>query len=480
MAVPILAGPTTTGHLRAESIGLPQVLFQAITHMGPAAAVAFSLLIGFSFAGPAMPLSVVITLVVVLLIANSVGQMARHIPAAGGVYAYASHSVGAAIGFVVGWCDVLLELVVAPAISIILGIVIEGALKSAGINAPWWIWTTILLLASAVLNYRGIRVATNAGVIFGILELLVFLLLAIYMIVKAGSANTWQVFNPAHSLEGSWSGVFKGVVFSILAFQGFECAAPLGEEARNPRRTITQATLLSALVVGIFYFICSYAAVVGWGFGDMHAYATNANPWQELGMRFWGAGWILVLLALLNSTLGNANGGVTAATRLIYAMGRVGALPRFFAHTHPRFLTPDIAVLAQLILGVVVALGLGLWLGAFPAFAVLGTILTVLIILVYIVICCGTMAYYLRIHRGEFNLLLHAIFPIAGAVILFAPLYFEFVPAPPAPIQQANWFAVGWVLVGIGLVIFLIRRQPRALKDASKIFVQAPEPEPKA
>ena len=71
-------------HLREHSIGFAQVLFQSITHMAPAAAVAFSLLVGFGFAGPVLPLSVIFALAVGLLIANSVGQLAKQMPSAGG------------------------------------------------------------------------------------------------------------------------------------------------------------------------------------------------------------------------------------------------------------------------------------------------------------------------------------------------------------------------------------------------------------
>jgi amino acid transporter len=299
----------------------------------------------------------------------------------------------------------------------------------------------------------------------------VFLALSFFMIFKAGSANTLQVFNPAHA-QGQWSGVFKGVVYSILAFQGFECAAPLGEEARNPRRTIVQATLFSALIVGVFYFICSYAAVVGWGFDKMASYATNSNPWQVLAMRFWGIGWILILLALLNSALGNASGGYTAATRVVFAMGRVGALPRGLARTHPTYRTPDAAVAFQLVFSLLVVLALGLWLGPFPAFEIVGTVLTVLVIVVYIIVCCGSVAYYLQKHRPEFNAFLHGIFPILASLILLAPLYFQFIPVPPSPIEQANYFAVGWIGVGIILMVVLMRFRPQALRDAGAIFVQ--------
>ena len=457
--------------LAAGSIGLPQALFQAITHMGPGAAVAFSLLIGFTFAGPVMPFSVLITIVVALLIANSIGQMARHVPAAGGVYAYAAHGAGSALGFLVGWFDVLLELIVPAGITLVLGIIVQSAFASAGINAPWWIWTVAMLLISAFLNYRGVRLSTNFGVFFGIFELVVFLALAIFMIAKGGSANTFQVFNPAHA-QGGWSGVFKGVVYSILAFQGFECAAPLGEEARNPRRTIVQATLLSALLIGIFYFICSYAAVIGWGFDKMASYATNSNPWQVLAMRFWGIGWLLILLALLNSALGNASGGYIAATRIVFAMGRVGALPRILGRTHPTYHTPDAAVIFQLIFSLALVLGLGLWLGPFPAFEVVGTVLTVLVIVVYGIVCLGSVAYYLQKHRPEFNVILHGVFPILATLILVAPLYFQFIPTPPSPIEQANFFALGWMVVGIILMVVLARFRPRALRDAGAIFVQ--------
>lgn len=457
--------------LASGSIGLPQALFQAITHMGPGAAVAFSLLIGFTFAGPVMPFSVLITIVVVLLIANSVGQMARHVPAAGGVYAYAANGAGSALGFLVGWFDVLLELIVPAGITLVLGIIVQDAFGSAGVNAPWWIWTVLMLLISGFLNYRGIRVATNFGVFFGIFELVVFLALAFFMIAKAGSANTFQVFNPAHA-QGGWSGVFKGVVYSILAFQGFECAAPLGEEARDPRRTIVRATLLSGLLIGIFYFVCSYAAVVGWGFDKMGSYATNANPWQVLAMRFWGIGWLLILLALLNSALGNASGGFTAATRVVFAMGRVHALPRVLARTHATHRTPYVAILFQLVFSLALTLGLGLTLGPFPAFEIVGTVLTVLVIVVYIIVCCGSVAYYLQKQRPEFNALLHGVFPIAGSLVLLAPLYFQFIPTPPSPIEQANFFALGWIGVGIILMVVLARFRPRALRDAAAIFVQ--------
>ena len=81
-------------HLRESSIGLPQTLFQSITHMAPGAAIAFSILFSVGFAGPALPLSVLLALAACLLVASSIGQLAKHIPSAGGLYSYVTKALG--------------------------------------------------------------------------------------------------------------------------------------------------------------------------------------------------------------------------------------------------------------------------------------------------------------------------------------------------------------------------------------------------
>lgn len=74
--------------LAREAIGLREVFFQSVTHMAPAAAVAFSIIVGANFASGAPPLSVEFALVGCLLVAISIGQLAKHLPSAGGSYTY--------------------------------------------------------------------------------------------------------------------------------------------------------------------------------------------------------------------------------------------------------------------------------------------------------------------------------------------------------------------------------------------------------
>ena len=84
---------TPTPGLAREAIGLREVLFQDITHMVPAAAVAFSIIVGANFAAGALPLSVLFALVGCLLVAVSIGQLARRLPSAGGFYTYAARGL---------------------------------------------------------------------------------------------------------------------------------------------------------------------------------------------------------------------------------------------------------------------------------------------------------------------------------------------------------------------------------------------------
>jgi amino acid transporter len=96
---PTLAGSPPPGNQLARgAIGLREVLFQSITHMAPAAAVAITIVIGANFAGGAEPLSVIFALVGCLLVAISIGQLAKHLPSAGGFYTYTARGLHPTVG----------------------------------------------------------------------------------------------------------------------------------------------------------------------------------------------------------------------------------------------------------------------------------------------------------------------------------------------------------------------------------------------
>src|SRR3982750_2727090 len=333
--------------LRVHSIGLPQVLFQSITHMAPGAAVAYSIYISVPFSKQALALSVLLALIACLCAATAIGQLAKLEPSAGGLYAYAARSLGPWAGFNVAWLFILFEPLVAPFLYLEFGWAMREVMGSeAGwhYTGQWWIWATLMTVIVFLLTYRDIRLSTTAGVILGAFEIAVFAALAIWMLFSnAGDLNA-QPFNPHHAV-GGMSGVFKGMVFAILAFIGFEASAPLGEEAKNPRRTVPRAVVGSAIAIGLFYVLCSYAWVFGAGFDNFVAQATGADPWRNLGKVFWGTGWIVIFLAICNSIPANSNAAVNAATRVFYSLARNGLAPKQLGRTHEKFKTPNVAII---------------------------------------------------------------------------------------------------------------------------------------
>jgi amino acid transporter len=441
--------------LRRNAIGLPGVLFQSITTMAPASAVAFSLGAAIPFAGGALPLAVLIALVVCSLIALNIGALARYLPSAGGFFTYVSRGLGVQAGWMTGWLFSLTYLLIVPLQLLVLGPVADGFVNqyfhlSFGPNG-WAVWAMIFAVIVFGLTYFGIKISADAGVILGAIEIGVFVLLSIWLIVTAGSSNTAATFNPASSLEsgsvlGSWQGILHGMIFAFLAFAGFESSAPLAEEALHPRRTVPRAIILAAVSIGVFYVFCSYAGVVGWGIAKINTYPSDTNPWGTLANRVWGGFAFIAILAILNSALANANAGVNAASRVIYAMSRARTYPRSLAHISHRFRTPDIAIIFTMIVGVVLTLWPGFVYGTLTAFALLGTIITILILIVYMAACLAVPFFYLREHRDSFNVARHIILPVIPFIVLIFPILAQFIPAPAAPLNLAGPLCAAWCL----------------------------------
>jgi amino acid transporter len=460
-------------HLREHSIGLPQVLFQSITHMAPAAAVAYSLLLSVLNAGPVLPLAVLLALVACLLAASSIGQLAREMPSAGGLYTYSARTLGPAAGFYVAWLFLLFEPLVAPFLFLEGGWAIRDVFENKvgwHWSGQWWVWVLALAAIVFLLTYRDVRISATAGLYLGMFEIAVFLVLSIWMLVSHRSMLSGAAFNPSHAPH-HWTGVFKGMVFAILAFIGFEASAPLGEEAKNPRRTIPLAVVGSCLAIGVFYLVASYAWIYGAGFNGFVKQATaTADPWRALATIFWGGGWVLVFIAIVNSIIANSNAGFNAATRVFYAMARNGAAPAPLARTHPQFRTPHIAIIVNTVIAVGLSLILGAKWGPLNGFYMLATAATIVVIVVYMLVMVGCGVYYWR--SGRFNIVLHGLFPIAGIVLFAFPLYYQFAPVPAAPINYAVWFAVGWAVAGIVVTALMWRARPQALRNAERIYVE--------
>jgi amino acid transporter len=477
--------------LERNAVGLAGTLFQSITHMAPAVATALSIGAATTFAGGLTPLAVVFAMIACLFTAYSIGEMAKHLPSAGGMYTYVGRGLGSFAGWLMAWAFTLAQPLVAPLLFGGFGF-FGGIFVATYLNVDFtYAWAVLAVVCGLItwwLLYTGISFSTRVGVALGTIEIAIFLFVSALLIINAGSNNTIQVFVPG--ADGVLPAL-QGMVFCLLAFIGFEAAAPLGEEAQDPKRTIRKAVIWSTILIGAFYVFNYYAATVFFGPDRMAAefYTFNGgDPWGFMAEEVLpGIGGLLVIFAILNSALANANAGATAATRSVFNMGRGGLLPQFFAAVHPTRKTPVNAVHAQMVLGIVLAVGLGLLLTEDPyprglnVYVFLGYTLGLLFAGMYIAVNVAVIGFYLGERRDDFNPLKHVVVPILGVVAMI-PAFLSVIGGLTIPILNIElgsltgdlvWVAplVGvWMLIGIVLYFVLRARSPEAVANLGAVY----------
>jgi amino acid transporter len=317
----------------------------------------------------------------------------------------------------------------------------------------------------------------------GIFEIAVFVVLAVMLIVHAGSHNTLSVFTTKYTPSGfhGITGVIGGSVLALLGFGGFEGATPLAEEARDPRRTIRRAVIGATLLIGLLYVFTTYAVDVAYGPAKFSTFSTSGpNSWQGLARSLYGIFWILVFLAIVNSTIANANAGVNVASRTGFALGRIGALPYWFARVTLRHRSPYIAILATGAVTVLISLALGAKYGPTNAFGIVGSGLVIMLVSIYIVVDLACIGYFLRRRRGHFNLFSHLVIPLLGVAAfvpawLFAvgtnPFGWSFIASLTYPASLAVRGVVVWTILGLMYLIVLSAVKPTRVAEMARVHL---------
>jgi len=152
----------------------------------------------------------------------------------------------------------------------------------------------------------------------------------------------------------------------------------------------------------------------------------------------------------------------------------------FSQRVHPQFRTPYVAVNVQAVGGIILAVGLGVVAGgALPAFALLGTVATIIVVTIYILTNLSNLVFYLREQRPEFNLLWNGIVPVVGSLIFLPALVAAFgidffglgILPLSAPSNLAPWIIVIWMVAGIALLIYFATSKPERIADTGRVFL---------
>lgn len=458
--------------LERHAIGLPAVTAQSAALIAPAAGSVASLAFIAGYSGAATPLAFLIGLLVCLCIALVIGEYARRLPSAGSFYTYLTRTFGPKTGFVTGLALFGAYLLLFPFQLDFFGNFVSSLLADSNVHIAWWVFSAALIIVSTTLGVLGVKPSLRTGLIGLGFEMVVLTIFALVIIFKGGAnGNTIQAFNPADSLKGS-GGLLTAVVYTIFAFVGFESATTLAHEAREPRRTIPRAVILTTLVVGIFYVVVSYAVAIGYGTStkDVTALVSAPAPFTTLADHFGnGVLSVFVNLAVISSFTALNIVTVIAVSRIFWNMGRDGLLPAAFGRVNARQ-SPHIACLFSGTLALVASIMFGAIFGALNFASWLSYFATLFFIAAYLLISVGLIRFMWRDYRSEFSWIKHAALPVISIAAVIWVLWGNIHPYPPAPLRWFIYATVGVLLIGVGIAQWLARNRPDAMQRAGMLL----------
>jgi amino acid transporter len=287
-------------------------------------------------AGFSTPLSVLLGSIGSLGLAYVIAIYARRFAGAGAIFEYLSQAVHNSFGIFSAGVYLLGAMFLgAGGVYIALGFLIQGFFAThLHTSIPWWCGGAFCLIIAFLLNHYGVRIAIRGVLILASVSAIPFLILAVVIIAKGGvGGNTLAVFG---TNGGGSNAVFNGILFAVTLFIGFEAAASIAEETENPRRSIPIAVVGAVAISAALYLLVTYAATIGFGRAALAkgAWFSAASPMGTLAGTYVG-NWLSVLidLVIILDALSLSIAIMVTASRIIFALGRDGLLPKIAART---------------------------------------------------------------------------------------------------------------------------------------------------
>jgi basic amino acid/polyamine antiporter, APA family len=325
----------------------------------------------YELSGPAALIAYAICGVACLLISLCFAEVSSRFSDTGGPYLYARAAFGPMVGFEIGWLR-WLGLIVAFAANVNLLVVYTRFIwPIANDGASQALFVTAIVVGLTAINVLGIRQTTIASNIFALaklLPLLIFVGIGLFFV----EAHKLAVVSPP-----TFGGFTTSVVLVLYAFTGFEAVTITAGEIRDPQRTLPFGLFATLAIVTSMYILIQAVYI-----GTVTAEA-SAAPLADAGRRFLGsAGAYLISVGAIVSIVGNLNGKLLAAPRLIFAMAERQQLPGLLGAVHERLRTPYVSIIVSAALALAFALS--------STFIQLVTI-SVLVQVITYAVCCASL-----------------------------------------------------------------------------------------
>ncbi len=407
-------------------------------------------------AGPAVWLAFILAGITALLSAVSYAEMAGMVPVSGSSYSYSYATLGEGVAWVCGWCLVLEYAVSVAAVAVGAADYVNETLRIFGLELPPSLSAgpgiaespggvinlsaLIVVLLATVLLMRGAKESgiVNTIIVFVKLGILVFFAIVAFTAFKAGN------FEPL--LPMGAAGVTAAASSVFFSYIGFDAASTAGEEAKNPKRDLPRAIILSMVIVTTMYVLVAVAAI---GAREWQWFETSTAPLVQivheitqsnLAVFIFAVSAVLAILSVVITVL-------YGQSRILLTMSRDGMVPRVFGIVSPRTGTP---LVGTLVTGVLVAITAALIpLGELANATSIGTLFAFCLVNIAVI--------YLRVKRPDlprsFKVPFGPIIPILGSLACAFLM---------VNLGGTTWIVFGlWMLVGFVVYLTYSRRHSR-------------------
>jgi basic amino acid/polyamine antiporter, APA family len=289
-------------------------------------------------AGSGLLIGLVVAAGVAYCNAVASAQLAAQYPTSGGTYIYGRERLGEWWGFLAGWGFVVGKTASCAAMAL--------TFASYAVPGSTWAQRLTAVLAVVVLtaaNYRGItRTASLSRIL--VAGSVLALVVVVVAIASSGEAHGARLGGAASLWSGGVYGLLQSAALLFFAFAGYARIATLGEEVRDPERTIPRAIPIALGIVVALYAAVAVSALLAAG---PDALAASTTP-VATAVKLAGAAWAvpLVRIGAAVASLGALLALIAGIGRTSLAMARNGDLPRWLASVHPRYRVPGHAEIA--------------------------------------------------------------------------------------------------------------------------------------
>lgn len=328
-------------------------------------------------AGPSVLLAIVIAGALALCNAMSSAQLAARMPTSGGTYEYGRALLSPALGFVAGWLFLCAKSASGAAAALGFGgycaamLGLEGGVVRAALAA----------IAVGALGLTALSGVRRSSVVNAVIVSVTVAALLVFVVAGAPVALRWGGVNLSPFFGGvdidsrpAAARLLEAAALMFVAYTGYGRIATMGEEVRDPERTIPRAIVLTLAVSMGLYLLVALVGVGGLGAARLGEAGVEMAAPLAVAAGAFGPGWVVALVAVgaMTAMLGVLLNLILGLSRVALAMGRRGDLPRHFAVVDPERSTPRAAV--ALVSAVILALALSgsvklAW--SFSAFTVL-------------------------------------------------------------------------------------------------------------